>query len=163
MNKRRAKLTLTAVVLVSSILTMNVYADGCGKMCGKMKSGHMNLEEKFSCKALFIMENEEELGLSEQQIDSIKELRMTAKKDIIRKKAEIDIVGLDIKKELWEDTINVAVIDALIDQKYDFKKEKQKILIKAYASLKNVLTEDQKQKMKNIFKQKKTMREKKSK
>lgn len=135
-----------AFVLV--FLMPATHADGCRK---KEEYG-WGIESKMFYKAHFILKNQEELKLSDEQITKIKGLKIETKKNLIKQKAEIEIVALDIKAEMWKDTIDVAAINKLIDQKYELKKAKAKFLVEAYAKLKDILTEEQKNKLKGICK-----------
>jgi len=101
------------------------------------------LEEKFFHKAHMILWNKDELGLSEEQTDQIAALKREAKKDIIRKSAEIDILKIDIRSKLYDNPVDVTAIHALIDQKYEIKKAKSKALVNALAKLKASLNEAQ--------------------
>ena len=132
-------LALTICVLFSGI----AYADG---------HEGMDLEKKFYMKAKMIMSNQEELGLSDSQIKEIKKLKMDTKKDIIKTDAEIEIVKLDIKSQLWEDKIDTGIVNGLIDKKYDLKKEKAKMIFSAYAYITNSLTGEQQAKLKAVCK-----------
>ena len=71
---------------------------------------------------------------------------------MIRKKAEIDIVALDIKAAMRDEQINTGAIDKLIDRKYDLKKAKAKSLVGAYAAVNGILTDEQKSKLKSLWK-----------
>ena len=97
------------------------------------------------------MKNKDELKLSDNQITGIKNLKVNAKKNLIRKKAEIDVISVDIKSKLWDETIDVSGINKLVDQKYDLKKEKTKSLIAAYAELKKILSKEQKEILKELM------------
>jgi len=57
---------------------------------------------------------------------------------------------VDIKSKLGEDTIDTKSINKLIDQKYEMKKAKAKSLVEAYAAFQNILSDDQKKKLKGI-------------
>jgi Spy/CpxP family protein refolding chaperone len=111
------------------------------------------LVEKIFHKFYFLIANQDELNLSDAQVAKIKSTKISAKKDLIKRKAEIDLVSIDIKSILWEDTIDKEKINKLIDQKYELKKEKAKALINAYAELKNILSDEQKKKCKDIIRQ----------
>jgi len=141
--------TMAVVVLVFGMLAHAADAGGHGKGKGCHRKG---LEGKFSHKAHFLLKNKEELGLSDEQIGKIKDLKINAKKDSIRKNAEIEILAIDIKTGLWKDTVDSEALGKLIDQKYEIKKEKAKSAVNAYAALKNVLTEAQKDKLKGLCK-----------
>lgn len=151
MDRRLTRIVSVAVVfaLTFGVLTLGVYAYDYGKA----KEGcYWNLEEKFSYKAHFILKNTEELGLSDKQVEKIKDLKVKTKKALIGKKAELDVLALDIKGELWKDTIDTGAVNKLIDKKYELKKEKARSLVSAYAALKGILTEKQKEKMKELRK-----------
>jgi Spy/CpxP family protein refolding chaperone len=117
---------------------------------GKGKGGHGGFEEQFCHKAMLIIKNQEELGLTDEQVKKIKDLKVSTKKDLIRKNAEIDILALDIKAAMWEDVIDTNAVNALIDKKYELKKENAKSLVAAYVALKTILTEEQQKKLKAI-------------
>lgn len=146
MSRKRVLAVFLVLTLVFSAAAIETYAGGMG---GHGKKG---LEDKFSCKAHMILMNKEELGLSDKQVAKIKDLKLKTKKDAIRKKAEIDILALDIKAAMYGDTIDTDAVNKLIDEKYELKKEKTKSLVAAYATLKGTLTDDQKAKLKDIYK-----------
>lgn len=147
----RMKVMAVAFLASALILGVTAFEAYACEYC-KMESRHQGLEEKFFCKAHLILSNQEELGLSDEQVDNIKELKMKAKKDLIRKDAEIEVAALDIKSEMYKKTIDTSAIGKLIDKKYDLKKEKAKSLVESYAALKGILTEEQKEKMKDMWK-----------
>ena len=148
MNKKFMGTVLVVFTLIFSVLVVEAYAHDYGKT----KGHYGDLKEKFSEKVHFFLKNQEELELSNEQIEKIKDSKIKAQKDIIRKDAELKILALDLQGGLGKDTINTGEINKLIDKKYDFKKEKEKSLVDAYAALKNVLTKEQKEKMKGLWK-----------
>ena len=151
------KFTIVSLVAFF-VITMPTlaYTDGDYK---KMKHKD-NLETKVFKKVHIIMKNKDELKLSDKQITEIKNLKVNAKKDLIRKKAEIDVISVDIKSKLWDETIDVSGINKLVDQKYDLKKEKTKSLIAAYAELKKILSKEQKEKLKELMRHADRMKKK---
>ena len=122
-----------------------------GGPCPGQKKG---LEEKFMKKARMLLEHGDELKLSEEQVGKIRALKHEVKKDIIMKDAQIEVVGLDLKALLRDDTMDVDRANALIEQKYDIKKAKAKLLVKALADLKNILTDEQKKAAQGLYKEK---------
>ena len=158
MDKKLARGVIIAITLILCLAITGVYAAHHGKsdkgwQCKGGSKGHgWDLESKFYKKAHLVYSKKDELGLSDEQAKKIKSLKMETKKDLIRKKAEIEILGLDIKSMLWEDVVNTEEINKLIDKKYELKKEKAKALVAAYATLKNFLSEDQKDKLKELCK-----------
>jgi len=144
---------LIIAFLAFSLVFSVVAFDACAGH-GKDKKGgyHCAGKDKLSGKAHFILRNKKELGLTDKQVKEIKALKIAAKKDMIAKKAAIELVSVDLKARMWESPIDTAAMDKLIDRKYELKKEKAKASIRACARLKNILTEEQKQKMKDLCK-----------
>ena len=156
MKKKIGAMVLLLVLAVSFCIPVG-YADPDRKSgeCGKKYSHSkkkMDLDEKFYYKAHLILKNAEELGLSEKRISDIKKLKVSVKKDLISRQAQIDLLAVDIKVEMWEDPMNLNAINSLIEQKYEIKKEKAKALIAAYAKLKGILSEEQKEALKGLYK-----------
>ncbi|MEW6535335.1 MAG: Spy/CpxP family protein refolding chaperone [Candidatus Auribacterota bacterium] len=143
--------TVTAAVL---FLSTALYAGhGCQKCGGKGDGyGKDSIEDKFFKKVHFIVENQDELGISDEQIAQIKKLKYDTKKAIISAEADIEIAAMDIKAALYEDAVDIPSVMALVDKKYEVKKEKSKTIISAYIGLKNMLTPEQKDKMKELWK-----------
>ena len=112
------------------------------------------LDEMLFHKAHFILTNQQEIGLSEDQVKTIKSLKLETKKSLLRQNVEIEVLALDIKAKLWEHPLDQESINKLIDQKYELKKAKAKSLVDAYAKLRATLTEEQMKKGKEIWMQK---------
>ncbi|MFQ5952192.1 MAG: Spy/CpxP family protein refolding chaperone [Candidatus Omnitrophota bacterium] len=150
--KKLGVLTLLVVLAVCFSVPAG-YADYGKKYCKKTKH-YDGLKEKFFYKAHFILNNEDELGLSEKQVDLIRDLKVKTKKDLINKQAQIDLLGVDIKTMMWEDPMDLDTINGLIERKFAIKEEKTKNLVNAYAKLKGILSEEQKTKLKKLWLQK---------
>jgi Spy/CpxP family protein refolding chaperone len=152
---KKFTIILLVAFLAIAVPTLAYTATDCD--CKKMKHKD-NIEKKVFKKLHVIMKNKDQLKLSKNQITEIKKLKVDAKKDLIRKKAEIDVISVDIKSKLWDETIDVSGINKLVDQKYDLKKEKTKSLIAAYAELKKILSEEQKGILKELMHHKERMK-----
>lgn len=114
--------------------------------------GKKNMDAKFSQRAHFILANAEEIGLSDEQKNTLTELMSNTKKSAIRAKADIEIIALDIHTGLNTKKPDIAALEGLIDQKYEKKKEQAKTLVRALAQTKTLLTADQWEKLKKIKK-----------
>ena len=137
------KKVLCLMIVAAMLCTASVEAGSHGdRSCGG--KGHADLSSKLMKKAHCLIMNQEELGLSDEQVAQIKELKYSTKKALISKKAEIELVIVDAKRALWNDPIDVEAVNALVDKKYTLKKEKAKTLVAAYAKLQSVLTAEQK-------------------
>lgn len=116
------------------------------------KSGYKkdSIKDKFFKKIKMMYVYQDEIGLSDEQMDKIKAIKIDLKKDLIMKKAQIQVIMVDVKAALYEDEINVEAVSALVDKKYEIKKAKMKKLIQAYADVKKILTQDQMDNLKKI-------------
>jgi len=139
---------------VIALMSSSAFAGGCPMSKPVMMGAHdkgdwkMSLEDAFSMKIHFIMENSEEIGLSAEQSEKIHALKYSVKKGIIKSDAEIDMLALDIKEALGKDEVDTVAVNGLIDKKYALKAQKTKDIVAACTSLKTILTKEQQDKMK---------------
>ena len=153
MNKK----FITIVFLMLLGMAFSV-SEASAKQCSY--SGHgtsyqsWDLKGKFSHKAYFMLDNQDELGLSEKQVQSIKDLKISVKKDMIRQEAEIEVIGIDLRSKLHGNPVDVNGTNDLVDKKYELKKTKTKGLVEAFAKLKSTLTQEQYDQLKDLYKQK---------
>lgn len=138
-----------AIALMIGFIVPAVYAERCGQRKGK--GHHGDIGNMVCKKAMMMCKNKDELGLSDEQVERIKSLKIATKKNLIKTQAEIDIVKIDIRAEMWKDTVDAEAIKKLIDKEYELKKEKAKSSIDAYVNLKEILTEEQRKKLKTLF------------
>lgn len=110
------------------------------------------LEEKFYHKAHFALDHEEELGLSDAQVDALTELKHGIKKQVIQSDAGIEVLKMDIMHGLRANPVDVEALNGLIDRKYELKKEKARLLVQGIASVKSTLKSEQYEKMKELWK-----------
>ena len=147
---KRGLTIVLAFALLFVFSTEVCFAQGCGG-CKQSKGGYAEGKDKVQMKAIKLLKFKDELGLSDDQVEKIKELRLKAKKESVKQAAEIEIIALDIKAMLGKDPIDTTAINALIDQKYELKKAKAKSSIAALADLKSVLTAAQMDKLKELY------------
>ena len=141
--KSKCVVTLACMLMVCLFLTTSYAGHDYGK------EGY-SMSDKVSKRAMRYLKNKSGLGLTDAQIKEIKDLKTNTKKQTIKDQAEIDLVATDIKAAMCEDPMDVTAVDALINKKYDLKKAKVKAQVKAYATLQNILTEEQKTKLKAL-------------
>ncbi len=109
---------------------------------------------KFMRKAHFLLEHKSDIGLSEEQVASIKDLNLQVEKDNIRQTAETKVFMLDLRSKLEEDKIDVDGVNAMIDKASASMTAAAKSNVAAYAKLKSTLTPDQLNKVKELMKTK---------
>lgn len=135
-------ITILVLMIASSSFAGGHKKDGCGK--GDWDS--MLLKKMSIC-----LKNKDEIGLTDKQFDAIKKAKYDFKKEIIKDKAEVDLIVVDIKSHLWEHKIDTDAVDKLIDKKYEVKKAKAKAFVAALAEFKETLSDDQYEKMKEVY------------
>lgn len=142
---RKVMTTMALVAILAMVTTASFAYD---KECKKSKGSECRVDKK----AHMLLKNQDELGLSDAQVKQIKEIMLVSKKGKIKQSAEIEIIVLDIKSAMCEDDVDTKAINALIDKKYELKKVAAKSSIAAYAELKSILTEKQRDKLKDLWK-----------
>ena len=89
MNRNFMTVTLLVFTLIFSMLTAEAYA----REYGKTEGHYEGLDNRFSHKARFVLQNQEELGLSDKQVKEIRDLVLKARKDLVTKEAEIEVLA----------------------------------------------------------------------
>jgi hypothetical protein len=151
--KRRVLATVLLVAVMVFFMAPVSQARMCDKckMMGSGKYSQKGLEGKFYKKVKFLLKNHEELALTDKQIDDIKAMKYKVKKEVISKDTEIDMTKAELSEEMWKDEPSSAVLNKLIEKKYDLKKEKAKILSQGCLDLKGVLNKEQSKEAKKLY------------
>jgi len=102
-------------------------------------------------KAHFYLENQKEIGLSEDQVNSIKELKLERKIAYVRQMSEQQVFILDVTHKLSQPKVDVEGIGAMIDQQIVPMAASAKETVAAYAKLKSILSEEQRAKAKELW------------
>ena len=143
------KKVLCLILVTMMVCAANVEAGSHGKGGGQAKEDWASM---IMMKAHCLISHQEELQLSDEQVAKIKDLKYNIKKALISKDAEIELVAVDIKQAMWQDAIDIAAVNALVDKKYALKNEKAKMLVAACAQLQSILTDEQKKELKQLKK-----------
>jgi len=155
MKKTMFFLLLGVAMLFSSIAPAHA-SDGKGKECPlKADKGRCQcpIADKFMMKAHFLLENKTDVGLTDDQVKTIKELKLQMEKDSVRQSSDMKTFILDLKSKLSEDKVDVAGANALIDKNFTSASAAAKSNLAAYAKLKSLLNPDQIKKMKALHEQ----------
>lgn len=144
-----------ALLLAVGLMQSLSFADErAGYRHGGHHSGHHgkhSIEDRFFNRAKLIYRNQDALNVNEKQINQIRDLKTDLKKDLIRKRAELDLIKIDIRALFYEDDIDVRAANDLLDKKYEIKKAKMKKLVSSYAQLKKILSKEQNEKLMDIY------------
>ena len=155
MSKKQLTLGFLALVLIGGMALSQVFAfegngvHGSSGSCKMHGGGGMHGHHgwgtagKFFYKAHALLKSEKELQLSADQVKTIEGLKTETKKTLIRNKAEIETLKVDLDSQLHADKIDTAAASKLIDQKYELKKQSAKTLLEAYAKLKSTISAEQ--------------------
>ncbi|MCD4780301.1 MAG: hypothetical protein K8S27_07120 [Candidatus Omnitrophica bacterium] len=108
------------------------------------------LEDKLMKIFHVIYEYQEEMGVTDEQLSQIKAIKVALKKELIQKKADVEVVMVDFYALLHEDELDLETIIKLVDQKYEAKKSKLKKLVLTYAELKKILSKKQMDQLKEL-------------
>ena len=109
-------------------------------------------KEKFFHFAHLIIQNYEEMGLTDEAAKKVRELKIGTKKGLIRNTAEAELLTVDIIAKLYENKPDLVEINKLLDKKFDVKKAGMKKLIAAFVGIKKLLSKEQMKQMKAICK-----------
>jgi len=115
--------------------------------------GQCPITDKFMMKAHFLLENKSDIGLTDDQVKTVKDLKLQMEKDSIRQSADKKTFMLDLKSKLAEDKVDVEGANALIDQNFTAASAAAKSNVATYAKLKSILTPEQIKKMKALHEQ----------
>ncbi len=148
MNKKSLTVCGGALLLFLAISLSHAYAHHEGDGRG---TGGGGFEGMFFGKAHFILEKKQELGLTEEKVAAIKNLKLETKKMLIKQDAEIQILSLDVMAKLHEDPMDVEALSKLVAQKYELKKTEAQSLVGAIAKLKGTLTKEQTEKLHQLW------------
>ncbi len=115
------------------------------------KGGGDSLEDMYFGKVYFLFQNKAELGLTEDQLNQIKDIKFDVKRMMIDTEAKKDLAMLDINQELHKDQPDVNKIDSFIDQKHTAKAAFTKNLVRSILNTKAILTPEQQAKAKELY------------
>lgn len=93
------------------------------------------------------------LGLDEKQKEAVKEISRKTMKETIQKRADLEIVEIDLKDLLDEDTVNMKAVESKLNQIASIRTEIHLARIRAYEAIKLQLTSDQRKKLREILAQ----------
>jgi len=110
------------------------------------------LGELFCHIAHHAWEYQDELGMSDADVQKIMALKIKTKKEHLKNEAQVECLALDIMAGIWSEKPDVAAIKKLIDAKFELKSAGMKNTVVAFIALKSMFTKDQMKKLKEICK-----------
>jgi len=110
------------------------------------------LGELFCHIAHHAWEYQDELKMSDADVQKIMELKIKTKKEHLKNEAQVECLSLDIMAGIWAPKPDAAAIKKIIDGKFELKREGMKSMVDAFIALKGMFTKDQMKKLKEICK-----------
>jgi len=129
------KLVLLLAVVLLVGMSVSAYAMNKKGMAGKGMRGEQMMAEKF-----------EALGLDENQKVTVKAIHLKTKKEMIKKKADVDVAQIELKELLGKDPVDLQAAEAKVKQIESLKTDMKMTHIRAREEIKKVLTPEQKKK-----------------
>ncbi|HYA89118.1 MAG TPA: hypothetical protein VEI57_18930 [Nitrospirota bacterium] len=115
---------------------------------GGMEGGRMMMDEDHP-----MWKHLMSLGLDDKQTDALKTLRSKTMKDIIKKEADKQIAGIELRDLLAKDPVDMKAVEASVKKKESLKAEIFLTYIKAHEEIKSILTPDQMKRLKEMMKE----------
>ncbi|RKX23040.1 MAG: hypothetical protein DRP35_00395 [Candidatus Zixiibacteriota bacterium] len=127
--------------------------DMYGQRAGRRFNGrHGNFGDGHFGQGMFsLLRHAEMLELTDKQVEKIKEMKYQFNLERIDKKAAIEKTQLKLGK-MMRDEVSESKVFAAIDEISDLKAEMRKMQYKHHADIKNLLTDEQKEKIKELHK-----------
>lgn len=138
------KISGICLIFFLSLWPGNLWADGHGH-------GGASLEERYFGEVYFILQHKRELGLTDEQIQAIKDRKFDVKRQGIQSEAQMQLIMLDLERELHKEAPAMEPLSALIDDKIEVKRTLSKAYLQAIVDLKLLLTPEQRKQTKEIF------------
>jgi len=117
--------------------------EGLGECCGMMKG--MSGMGQMGCGHMLGMKKE--LGLTDDQTAKLKSMKTEQEKRSINDRAAIEILEVELRDLLSEETVDIKAVDAKIDKIGVLKAKMHKDRVHLMVDSKKVLTPEQREKM----------------
>jgi Spy/CpxP family protein refolding chaperone len=127
---------------------------GCSGMCAGMKEmcGGMMGEKGQCCKRDFFLCCKDHLELTDEQVTSLKTMRMQFLRGDIQKDADLKLAELELKELMSADKLDMPAVEKKIKAIHGMKADKKIAHLKAFEKAKGVLTPEQMEKKKEHHK-----------
>jgi len=112
---------------------------GCGMMEGEHHEGHA-----------FFLGMKDQLGLSDQQVSKLKALKSATEKQMIRTKADLKVLEIELHDLLSQDKVDVKTVDAKVDKMGELQTKMHKAHIHARLDAQSILTAEQLKKFREM-------------
>ncbi len=118
--------------------------------CNKGGESQCPLTNMLLEKAHMALEHSKELGLTAEQVQNIRSIKIETKKHVIRGTAEMQIMELDMKVVMKGDTFDAEAVKAMIDKGVPAWADNAKKVVDWYAAFRAELKPEQWAKLKEL-------------
>lgn len=155
----RKALKATAVMAVVAMLAAAGFAEtavarGMGGKAGRGMRMGMQMGGAGGMGIQRLLNNPEaveEIWLTDTQVDRLREISTGSQRESIRTRSEVQLLQLDLKSLLQQDNPDIKKIDSLIDNISAKQAEMKKSRIHSMLEMKDVLTDEQQDKLKEYI------------
>ncbi len=154
---RKSLLTLFFGGIVIAALAVTADAQMCGEKGGMMGMGMMHGMGGMQGGCMMMdggcgmWDHLMKLGLDDKQKDALKALHSKTMKDMVKKRAEKEIAGIELRDLLAKDPVDIKAVEAAAKKKESLETEMFLIRVKAHEEMKSLLTPDQRKKLKEMM------------
>jgi len=127
---------------------------GQGMMCGMMGMGREGMGHHrrwFKYGVTLMLQNADKLGLSDEQIKKLYEIKRKYSKDIIKQDAEMKMDEIDLGALLRESKINLSEVKEALKKVENTKTQIRYLRITAFVEARKILTDEQKKSLKKLM------------
>jgi len=97
-----------------------------------------------------VLMNRQELGLTTQQVDSLRKLGMDSRRAAIRRHGDLQIAKLDLMGLRWSDPVDMGKVEAKVREIEKLKGDGSIARIRTFETAKAQLTAEQREKLKSL-------------
>jgi len=127
---------------------------GQGMMGGIMEMGRERMgrhKQWFQYGVTLMLRNADKLGLNDEQIRKLDNIKRKYSKDIIKQDAEMKIAEIDLGAFLKESEINLSEVKEALKKVENFKTQIRYLRITAFVEARKILTDEQKNSLKKLM------------
>ena len=127
---------------------------GQGMMGGMMGMGRERMgrhKQWFQYGVTLMLRNADKLGLSDEQIKKLDNIKRKYSKDIIKQDAEMKIAEIDLGALLKESEINLSEVNEVLKKVESTETQIRYLRIMAFVEARKILTDEQKNSLKKLM------------
>ena len=94
---------------------------------------------------------QKEVGLSEEQLGKIRDVKFSTDKEIVNLKSKLELKEVDLREELSKDAPDMKRVEDLIRAKHSIMADIEIAKVKEYTTLRSILTPEQIDKLKEVM------------